>query len=113
MDISVEKNYPALEVIWYFTNINVFLMTFAAFAMLQKVRIRNERANAWLKRTAILSFGIYLVHFFFVQCVHDWVCQWNIAPYFQIPMIAVLAFSVSYAIAWLLSKLPKSRYLIG
>ncbi len=111
--ISVEKNYPALEVIWYFTNINVFLMTFAAFAMLQKVRIRNERANAWLKRTAILSFGIYLVHFFFVQCVHDWVCQWNIAPYFQIPMIAVLAFSVSYAIAWLLSKLPKSRYLIG
>lgn len=111
--ISMAKNYPALEVIWYFTNINVFMMTFALFIILSKVRIQNITARKIIAKVSVLTFGIYLTHFLFVQMGYDWISGFEFAPYLQIPVIALLAFTVTGGFTYLLSKLPFSKYLIG
>jgi surface polysaccharide O-acyltransferase-like enzyme len=48
---------------WY-TRINIVLMSFAAFIALKNIgeKISDDRAARWLGRFARASFGIYLVH---------------------------------------------------
>ena len=62
----------------------------------------------------MLTFGIYLCHFFIVQLGYDFVYSFIPLPaYLQIPVIAVLAFGVSAGVVWLLQKLPYHKYLSG
>lgn len=111
--ISVTKNYAVLEVIWYFTNINVFMMVLASFLILRKVKITNPKAVQVIRKLSYLSFGIYLTHFFFVQVTYDFTKSIALVPYLQIPINAVIAFGVTTLFVYLLSKLPKSKFLIG
>lgn len=111
--ISVTKNYAVLEIIWYFTNINVFMMVIALFLILRKVKIKNPNAVQFIRKLSFLSFGIYLTHFLFVQMTYDWTKSIELAPYLKIPMNAVIAFFITTLFVYILSKLPKSKYLIG
>ena len=116
--VLTQKYYPGsyaqLEIIWYFYGLNVFMMTIAAYIVLQKVNITNVRWAKAFAYVAKLTFGIYLCHFLLVQIGYDFVYN-NIpvAPALQIPIIAVLAFTASAIVVLLLSKLPKSKYIIG
>ena len=56
-------NYAYLEIVWYFAGINVFMMTFPVFVIVQKL---NARTRPWLSRLASYTFGIYLCHFIFM-----------------------------------------------
>ncbi|MGL5562325.1 MAG: acyltransferase [Tannerellaceae bacterium] len=107
-------SYAQLEIIWYFYGLNVFMMTIAAYIVLMKVNIKNVRWAKAFAYVAKLTFGIYLCHFLLVQIGYDFVYN-NIpvAPALQIPIIAVLAFTASAIVVLLLSKLPKSKYIIG
>lgn len=116
--VLTQKYYPGsyaqLEIIWYFYGMNVFMMTIAAYIVLQKVNIKNERWAKAFAYVAKLTFGIYLCHFLLVQIGYDFVYNTiPVAPALQIPIIAVLAFTVSAIVVLLLSKLPKSKYIIG
>lgn len=116
--VLTQKYYPGsyaqLEIIWYFYGMNVFMMTIAAYIVLQKVNIKNERWAKAFAYVAKLTFGIYLCHFLLVQIGYDFVYNTiPVAPVLQIPIIAVLAFTVSAIVVLLLSKLPKSKYIIG
>lgn len=116
--VLTQKYYPGsyaqLEIIWYFYGLNVFMMTIAAYILLQKVNIKNERWAKAFAYVAKLTFGIYLCHFLLVQIGYDFVYNTiPLAPALQIPIIAVLAFTVSAIVVLLLSKLPKSKYIIG
>lgn len=72
--LETQKHFPGqyskLEVLWYFSGINVFLMTFAIFTIVSRLRIK---AGPVLSKVAALTFGVYLCHFFFVQCSYDFV----------------------------------------
>ena len=61
-------DYAYLEIVWLFTGINVFMMTFAVFVVIRKLKVR---ASVGLSRLASLTFGIYLCHFIFVQVGYD------------------------------------------
>lgn len=103
--LEIQKIFPGdyskLEVVWYFSGINVFAMTFAAFIIIQKIRINP---SPLLAKIASLTFGIYLCHFFIVQVGYDVVYTWvPIPPYLQIPLIAIISFSVSLGLCWLIS----------
>lgn len=116
--VEIQKFFPGdfayLELAWYFTGINVLMMTYAVFSIFQKIEIRSERTMLWLNRIAALTFGIYLCHFIVVQMSYDLIYNYlNIAPYFKIPIAAILAFTVSGLVVWVLSKLPFKKYLIG
>lgn len=104
-------DFSMLEVPWLFCGTNVLMMTFSAFIVLQKV---SMKPSAGLSKLASLTFGIYLCHFLIVQLSYDLIYPFiKIPPYLQIPLIAVVAFGISTAVVWLLSKLPKSKYIIG
>lgn len=116
--VATQHYYPGdfayLEIVWYFTGINVFMMTFALFAIMQKIEIRSARTAHMLNRIASLTFGIYLCHFFIVLLGYDFVYNYiPVAPYLQIPLISILAFCVSALVVWLLQRLPFNKYLIG
>lgn len=101
-------DYANLEIPWYFSGINVFMMTFAMFSLLSKVRVKGSRM---MSRVAELTFGIYLCHFVLVQCSYDFVKYLDlpVPGYVQIPVIAVIAFLISLALVWVLSLTRLTR----
>ncbi|MDH6533364.1 acyltransferase [Parabacteroides sp. 52] len=94
-------SYANLEIIWYFSGINVFLMTFSVFILIQKIKIKP---SPLLTKTASLTFGIYLCHFILVQFAYD-----LIYPHMQVPafvkilLIACLSFVLSLLVTWIMS----------
>lgn len=103
-------NYPMLEQIWFFNSLNVALMTFAAFTIIQKI---NWRPSAAAAQIANLTFGIYLAHFFVVQVAYDFIYPLEIPTFVKILAIAISAFAVTGMVVWALKQLPKSKYIIG
>ncbi|MGL4331724.1 MAG: acyltransferase [Bacteroidales bacterium] len=103
-------NYAALEIFWYFSGINVFMMTFSVYLLLSNLKINS---CTLLQKLASLTFGIYLSHFFIVQYGYDLIhTRVPLPAYFQIPCIALFAFSVSALIVWGMSKVPFLRKLV-
>lgn len=102
-------NYAYLEIVWYFAGINVFMMTFPVFVIIQKL---NVRPIAWLSRLASLTFGIYLCHFVFVEIAYD-VFNVSLLPNFvRILCMAITAFAVSAALVWVMEKTKLTRRLV-
>lgn len=104
-------SFEALEVIWYFSSINVFLMTFAMYLW---VLTFATRTTPLLSKVASLTFGVYLAHWFIVQLSYD--ALYDILPFaaaLKIITLGIVAFSSTLFIVWLISKLPFRKYLIG
>lgn len=112
--ILTQEHYPGsyanLEIIWYFSGINVFMMTFSVFIVMQKIKMKPSPV---LKKTAALTFGIYLCHFIFVQFAYDIIYpNIPVPPLVKIVLIAVLSFSISWLIIWLMSLNKITRKVI-
>lgn len=107
---------PMLEWSWEFCTPNVLLETFGAFLLF--TCIENHEAPKWVTGIAKLSFGMYLMHLFFLS---------NIAPifvngdqahplipvYLAIPAIAVLTYLCCVVTSKLISLIPGSKWVIG
>lgn len=94
-------NYMYLEIVWYFTGINVAMMTVALFVIIQKI---NLRPSGGLTHFASHMFGIYLIHFLFVQMVYDLFIGAPLPALVRILLIAVVSFFISYGITWLMKR---------
>lgn len=107
---------PMLEWSWEFCTPNVLLATVGAFLMF--TCIEKKQAPKWITELSKLSFGMYLMHLFFLS---------NIAPIFvagdqsnplipvclAIPCIAILTFICCAVTSRLISRIPGSRWVIG
>ena len=102
-------NYAYLEIVWYFTGINVFMMTLPVFVIVQKIGLRPRR---WLSRLASLTFGIYLCHFAFIFASYDLYDIPSLPYWLRILAIAVTTFAISTAITWLMSKTRLTARLV-
>lgn len=104
-------SYANLEIIWYFSGINVFLMTFAIYIVMQRVKIKASPPV--LSKIATLTFGIYLCHFIFVQFSYD-VIYPNIAvpAVVKLLLVAILSFGISLLVIWLMSLNKYTRKVI-
>ena len=106
-------NYAYLEIIWLFSGINVFMMTFPIFVTVQKLDIKPR---PWLSRVASMTFGIYLSHFVFVQMSYDF---WTYVLPEETPALvlilfnAIFVFRVTYLFVCLLSKNKVTRKLVA
>lgn len=113
--LAMQRYFPAdyayLEIVWYFTGINVFMMTFAIFVLVQKSDVRPP---AWLSRLSALTFGIYLCHFIFVQVAYD--LTGGIEPaasaIARIIVMALLAFAVSAGVTALMGAFRMTRRFV-
>ena len=103
-------DYSYLEVIWYFTGVNVFMMTFPVLLLCSRIKMQPKQ---WLTKLASLTFGIYLCHFIFIYSSFDLYNALDIAPAFKILAMAVTCFTAAAALTWLLSLTKFTRKFIA
>lgn len=103
-------NYAYLEIVWYFTGINVFMMTFPLFVTIQKV---DTKPRKWLSQVARLTFGVYLCHFTFTFLSYD-LYDTPALPYLVRIMLAALTTgAISVLLTWIMSKFRFTRIFVS
>ena len=102
-----------IEVTWKFDSINVVIATFGVFLLLRKVECKNEKVVKIFNDIALKSYGMYLIHIFFLQFFKYVVDAPNQFPLWCIFVIAILTFITSYLVIKALSYIPYSQYIIG
>ncbi|MCQ2149663.1 MAG: acyltransferase [Bacteroidales bacterium] len=107
---------PDLEWSWGFCTPNVLTATFGAFLLF--TCIQGEKAPKVVVKVSKLSFGMYLMHMFFLAPIAAFIVNGNqaeplIPVWAAIPLIAILTYLCSAATTFLLSKLPGSKWIIG
>lgn len=104
-------NYAYLEIVWYFTGINVFMMTFPVFIIVQKL---NIAPRVWLSKLASLTLGIYLCHFIIVQVAFDWLGGVTELPFIvRLLTMALVTLVISGCIAAALRAVPLTRKFVS
>ena len=102
-------NYAYLEIVWYFAGINVFMMTFPVFVLVQKTSIPSL---PWLSRMASMAFGIYLCHYTFVFVAYDLFDLPSLPYLVRIVCMACTTFGVCYLLVSLLSRFKLTARLV-
>lgn len=103
---SYPGNYAYLEIIWYFSGINVFMMTFPIFVIIQKLKIPS---SPLLSRVASATFGIYLCHFVFVAVAYDVFRIGTLPIFVRMLCMACSAFVASYLLTKALAAFRLTR----
>ena len=105
---------PMAEWSWEFCTLNVLITTFGAFLLFSCI----QEAPAWITRISKLTFGMYLMHIFFLIPISEWIIAGDVANpslpvWLAIPVIAMLTYACSALVTWLISLLPGSKYIVG
>ena len=132
---------PEIEWSWPFCTPNVLLQTFGLFLMFTCIGMGKGAVGvaggvgaangvcvsgaagaagkeSFVSRLARLTFGMYLVHMFFLAPIATWIIGGDVANptipvAIAIPAIAILAYICSAVLVKLISLLPGSKYLVG
>ncbi|WP_407405346.1 acyltransferase [Sodaliphilus sp.] len=107
---------PMLEWSWEFCTPNVLCATFGAFLLF--TCIEQKKAPAIVTGISKLSFGMYLMHLFFLAPIAAFFVNGNAAEpilpvCITIPAIAILTFICCAITSKLISLLPGSKWIIG
>ncbi len=107
---------PDLEWAWRFCTPNLICASFGAFLMF--TCIERKEAPKWITAVSKLSFGMYLMHIFFLSRIAAFFIQGDVTNpivpvWLAIPCIAVLSFICCALSTKLISYLPFSKYIIG
>ena len=99
-----------LEQSWRFCSIGVALTALSTFLVFKKLN-HSGAAYPIVKKLSKISYGIYLMHIFVLGAVFAIVSGWGLATQWLILLSALLTFIICAGCAWLMSLLPKSKYL--
>ena len=107
---------PMLEWAWEFCTPNVLCSTFGVFLLFSC--IQQVKAPRLITELSKLSFGMYLMHMFFLAPIASFFVNGDqanplIPVYLAIPCIAILSFVCCAVTSKVLSYLPGSKWLIG
>ena len=107
---------PMLEWAWEFCTPNVMCATFGAFLLF--TCIRQTSSPKIIKEIARLSFGMYLMHMFFLAPIAAAIVGGDRANpllpvWLAIPTIAVLSYICCIIATKIISYLPGSKWIIG
>lgn len=111
---GVQMETPMMEWSWEFCTPNVLMATFGAFLLFTCI----EKAPRWINSLAKLTFGMYLMHIFFLMFIAEWIIGGDVAHpllpvWLAIPVIGLLTFLCCAVTTKLLSLIPGSKYVIG
>ena len=103
-----------LELCWRFCGVNVAIMAYAVFSLVSQISCHGTSVfGRWISQVSRLSYAIYFVHLIMVFVWHGELGEELKHVYIQIPVLALGVFFSSYFVVWMLSKLPKAKYLLG
>lgn len=114
---GVSIDTPLLEWAWEFCTPNLVIATFGVFVMF--TCIEQKEAPKIITSLSKLSFGMYLMHMFFLSNIARWIigkggdADPNMPVWIAIPVITVLSFICCAVTSKLISKLPGSKWIIG
>lgn len=113
--LPVEKYNSTLELTWGFETINVAMMTAGIFLILKNITVQNTTSAGikLLSDVSAKSYGIYLAHIMVLNAVHGWLDPHFESAAIKLPLIALITFIITYGAIRLISRLPKSKWLIG
>ena len=106
---------PALEWSWEFCTPNVLLATFGLFLVFSTIKKPAPRLVTSISK---MSFGMYLMHMFFLAPIAVYFVNGNqaeplIPVWAAIPAIAVLSYICCAITTKIISFLPGSKWLVG
>ena len=109
---GVTHSTPEIEIGWAFCTINCVMLTAGAFLMF--TCIKAEKAPKIITDLSKLSYGMYLMHIF-------WLGMWAgvfksvlaLPTVAAIPCIAICTFVCCYITAKVISLIPGSKWVIG
>lgn len=88
------------------------ILSCGAFGLMKNIRI-GAKVDRFLLAIDKCSFGIYLIHMIFIRLILRY---WQFNPYeygaWMFAAVILLIFIVSYAIVWVLKKLPILRKIL-
>ena len=102
-----------IEITWRFDSFNVAIASLGVFLLLRKVECENKKLTKILNDISLKSFGMYLVHLFFVQLFGYIFDAPNQFPISGIFVVALLSFISSYIVIKVISYVPFCQYIIG
>ena len=102
-----------MELFFTYCSPNVVLMTIPIFMAARYIDVKSETVRRALANLTLCGFGIYCVHYFFVGPCYL-LTQFIGTPLpLIVPVSALFTFICSWTTVYLLSKLPKAKYIIG
>lgn len=101
-----------MEYSWRFCSFGVALCSFAIFMMFRLIKNGGCLYKTVVKLSK-LSYGVYLIHLFILGIMYNIFNSMGMPTLSIILLTAVSTFIVSFIVIWLMSKLPKSKYIIG
>lgn len=104
-----------LELFFYYCSPNVVMMTIPIFLLCKKVEIHSVWIQKALANLTVCGFGVYMIHYFFTGPSVALMRTLHIPICLQIPLAAVLAFAVSWALVLLIRRLTgkTAKYWVG
>ena len=97
------------DLLYGYTTPNVVFMAVAVFVLFRYVLGISEERNRKQRMAGVarISFGIYLVHDLFIMLLRALdITVLSFSPALAVPLLAAVVFLLSFAVAWLLSKIP-------
>jgi len=88
---------------------NVLFMAVAVFVLFRYVLgVSEERSRRQrLGGVARISFGIYLIHEFFIMLLREFdISTLSFNPVVSVPVLSAAVFLCAFLVAWLISKIP-------
>ena len=100
--------------LYSYLNLNTIIQSAAVFIALKNTSINQN----WLKKLTFTisdySYGIYLVHILVIGVFFNNGIFWTMAhPLISLPVLLVLTLSASFAIIFILRKIPFGKYISG
>lgn len=103
---------PELEIGWAFCTINVLCLTAGAFILFSCIKLKET--PKFILELSNLSFGIFLMHIFWL---HLWAITfmqiWPLPTAVAIPVMAICTFTASAICCKIISYIPGSKWIIG
>lgn len=100
--------------LYSFLNLNTILQSMAVFIALK----HTENKCGWLKKLTFTisdySYGIYLIHVLILGVLSKIGISWTMAhPLISLPVLPILTLAGSFAVIFLLRKIPGGKYISG
>ena len=109
LDIQLVMGYVGYYVAGYY--LREFVIGRIAEAVIYVLGVLGAVGPVWgpqrLSGVARISFGIYLVHDLFIMLLRFWgITTLTFSPVASVPILTAVVFLCSFAVAWLISKIP-------
>ena len=110
-----KENVITMPFVNPYLGIDVIFQTLFIFFVVKRGRTIFERFEKIIVFLAPLTFGVYLIHGFILKYItKSFVYNvLNLPTILAVPTCAIITFAISIIFVYLLSKLPKSKYIIG